>query len=78
MAELVQQPAINAVKQQLRRQGRKLGDFSHREIVLAAEKYLAAHRAELIAEVMPIVERWRAEGVFGKRWVIQNPLRRAS
>jgi hypothetical protein len=75
---LVRQRAIKAVRQQLHGQGRKLGDFSRREIGLAAEEYLATHRAELIAEVMPIVERWRAEGVFGKRWVIQNPLRDAS
>ena len=38
-----------------------------REIVILAEEYLAAHRAELIAEAKPIVEQWRREGFFGKR-----------
>jgi hypothetical protein len=28
---------------------------------------LADHRAELIAEATPIVERWQAEGFFGRR-----------
>ena len=31
-----------------------------------AKAYLAAH-PELIAEVKPIIERWRREGFFGKR-----------
>jgi hypothetical protein len=39
----------------------------HREIIAAADAYLADHRAELIAEATPIVEGWRAEGFFGKR-----------
>ena len=39
----------------------------HREIIAAADAYLADHRAELIAEATPIVERWQAEGFFGKR-----------
>jgi hypothetical protein len=39
----------------------------HREIIAAADAYLADHRAELIAEATPIVERRQAEGFFGKR-----------
>jgi hypothetical protein len=38
-----------------------------REIVAIAEEYLAAHRAELVAEVRVIVDDWTAEGFFGKR-----------
>ena len=39
----------------------------HREIVAAANDYLATHRNELIAEAKQIVERLQAEGFFGKR-----------
>ena len=72
---LAQQRAIREVKQQFRAQGLKTSNMTHREIVTAAEEYLAEHRARLIEEMKPIVQRWRAEGassesglrrVFGK------------
>ncbi len=34
----------------------------------AADAYLEQHRAELIAEAKPVVEQWRKEGFFGKRF----------
>jgi hypothetical protein len=36
------------------------------------EAYLAANRAELIAEAKVIIERWREEGFFGKRAKLNN------
>ncbi len=33
-----------------------------------ADAYLDQHRAQLIEEAKPIVERWRAQGFFGKRF----------
>ena len=44
------QVAMNLAKRQLQAQGFRLSQFSHREIVLRAELYLADHRAELIAD----------------------------
>jgi hypothetical protein len=38
-----------------------------RELVTHAEKYLAQHREELIADASQLVERWRLEGFSGKR-----------
>src|SRR6266849_7583004 len=66
---LCQQRAIKEVKQQLRHQGRKPQHFSMRELGLLAEAYAAEHRQTLIAEARPIVDRWAAEGFFGKRAV---------
>jgi hypothetical protein len=63
---VAQQNAIKEVKRQLRAQGLKQQQFKHREVVVAAEEYLAEH-PELIAEAKPIVLRWFAKGVFGKR-----------
>ena len=64
---LARQRAIAAVKLALQGQGGKPQYIARREIVILAEEYLAAHRAELIAEAKPIVEQWRREGFFGKR-----------
>jgi hypothetical protein len=64
---LARQAAIKATKRQLQAQGLKPTHFSHRDLVIRAEQYLAEHREELIAEAREIVERWQAEGVFGKR-----------
>jgi hypothetical protein len=63
---LARQRATTRVKEQFRAQGLKIADMSHREIAVAAEEYLAEH-PELIAEAKPIVLRWFADGVFGKR-----------
>ena len=64
---LARQRAIKAAKRKLQAQGLRPSQLSHRDIVARAEVYLAEHRAELIAEVTPIVLRWQAEGFFGKR-----------
>jgi hypothetical protein len=62
---LARQAAIKQVKRGLQARGLRPHHMPHREIT--ADAYLAAHRAELIAEVTPIVERWQAEGFFGRR-----------
>jgi hypothetical protein len=64
---LALQRAMKTTKHQLHAQGLKPTHFSHRDLVIRAEAYLAEHREELIAEAREIVERWRAEGFFGKR-----------
>lgn len=61
------QVAMNLTKRQLQAQGFRPTHFSHRDLLIKADEYLAAHRAELIAEARQIVERWTAEGFFGKR-----------
>ena len=70
---LARQSAVKAVRRQFQAQGVKL----HREISAAANDYLANH-PELIAEAKVTVLRWQAEGVFGPRGGIRNPVRRAS
>lgn len=72
---LMRQWAIKAVKQLFQRQGLKPQHMAHREIVAAADDYLANHRSELTAEAKAIVDRWYAEGVFGKRGGIRSRVR---
>jgi hypothetical protein len=64
---LARQSAIKAVKRQLQAQGLRPQLMAYREIVAAANEYLANHRDELIPQAKAIVERWKAEGVFGPR-----------
>jgi hypothetical protein len=64
---LALQRAMALTKRQLQAQGQKPSHFSHRDLRVRAEAYLADHREELIAEAKVVVERWRAEGFFGKR-----------
>jgi hypothetical protein len=64
---LARQRAMKAAKHQLLAQGFRVSQFSHRDLVIRAEQYLATHREELIAEAREIVLRWQAAGVFGKR-----------
>ncbi len=64
---LALQRAKKSVQAQLRAKGLKLAQFSARDIGLLAEAYLDQHRAELLAGAKAIVERWMAEGFFGKR-----------
>jgi len=64
---LALQRAMNLTKRQLQAQGLKPSHFSHRDLRVRAEAYLAEHREELIAEAKEIVERWQREGFFGKR-----------
>jgi hypothetical protein len=70
---LARQRALKAAKAKLQAQGLRPSHFSHRDLVIRAEAYLAEHREELIAEARPIVERWRVEGFFGKRAVHITP-----
>jgi hypothetical protein len=58
---LAQASACKAVKRDFQRQGIKPGQFSGREISLAADSYLCAH-PELLVEAAERVERWIAEG----------------
>ena len=60
------QVAMNAAKHK-RAQGLSVSAFTHRELVLKAEEYLAQHREELIADAKADVELWRQRGIFGKR-----------
>jgi hypothetical protein len=64
---LARRSAIKATKRQFQAQGLKQRYMAHRIIAAAAKEYLAGHRAELIAEAKEIVERWPADGRFGKR-----------
>ena len=59
--------AIKAAKHALRAQGHKPDRMHRWQINEVGEAYLAAHRAELIAEAKVTIERWAAEGFFGKR-----------
>ena len=61
------QVALNATKDQLRRQGLRVSQFTQRDLRVRAEAYLEAHRAQLIEDAKADVERWRASGFFGKR-----------
>jgi hypothetical protein len=70
VAVLVRRSAVEATKRELRAKGLKPQHFAMREIVAMAEARLlvdAAHRAKLIAEARKVVDRWTAEGFFGKR-----------
>jgi hypothetical protein len=64
---LARQAAIKEAKHQLSAQGLRVSQFSHRDLVIRAEAYLADHRETLVAEARETVERWRREGFFGKR-----------
>jgi hypothetical protein len=73
---LALQAAMKAAKAKLQAQGLRPSHFSHRDLVIRAEAYLAEHREELIAEAREIVERWQAEGFFGKRARLLSDARR--
>ena len=70
---LALQAVMKATKHQLRGQGLKVNHMPCRELVTHAEKYLAQHREELIADASQLVERWRLEGFFGKRAQYAKP-----
>ncbi len=63
---IARQAARKVVKEQLRGRGEKVTHYSKKEITILADDYLAQH-PELHDEAVPLVERWRAEGLFGKR-----------
>jgi hypothetical protein len=64
---LAQHRARQAVKRQLQAQGLKVTHYSARDISVLANQYLAEHRPELMPDAVETIERWTAEGVFGKR-----------
>jgi hypothetical protein len=63
---LALQRARGVVKEELKRQRRRLADVEAKEITARAREYLDAH-PELVADARPVVESWFARGVFGKR-----------
>ena len=63
---VAQRSTIEATKRQPPTQGLKPQHYSHRQIVEAAEDYLAQH-PELIAEAKETVLRWQTEAFLGKR-----------
>jgi hypothetical protein len=62
---LAHHAAKREIKRQLKAQGLRPGDMSHRDMCLEAERWFDAHRAELIAEAehviatTPLFARWR-------------------
>jgi hypothetical protein len=64
---LARQAALKEAKHQLSARGFRPTQFSHRDLVIRAEAYLAEHREDLVAEAREIVDHWQAAGVFGKR-----------
>jgi hypothetical protein len=66
--------AVKIAEQQLRSQGVRPQCMASAIIRGMADKYLAEHRAELVAEAVEIVERWRADGLFGKRMEAAQPI----
>ena len=57
IAILARQAAIKAVKADLWARGKRLSYIPPKEIRVIADQYLAAHRAELVAQA---TEKWRA------------------
>jgi hypothetical protein len=62
-ATFAQQAAKRRVKDQIRAEGRKVWDYTARDLTLMAEKYLAEHREELI----PQARIWAEEFLTKKR-----------
>jgi hypothetical protein len=60
IATLARLASVKAVKLRLHRQGLKPQHIARRVILGMAEKYLAEHRAELIAEATERVVLWQA------------------
>ena len=63
---LAQLRARDAVKDSLRKFGHKPTHYSAKEISSWGRVYLDDH-PELLSEAKPVIERWIAQGVFGKR-----------
>jgi hypothetical protein len=63
---LAQLRARQAVKRELQKQGLKASHYSAKEISSWGRVFLDDH-PELVADARPVIERWTAEGVFGKR-----------
>ena len=67
VAVLAKRRAIAATRKRLRGMGLKPQYMPMREMAAMVEEYLDQHWPVLIAEARPIVDRWTAEGFFGKR-----------
>jgi hypothetical protein len=67
VATLAKRRAIAATRKRLRGMGLKPQYMPMREMAAMVEEYLDQHWPVLIAEARPIVDRWTAEGFFGKR-----------
>jgi hypothetical protein len=63
---LAQLRARGAVKRELQKQGLKVTHYFAKEISSWARLYVEDH-PQLLSEARPVIERWIAEGVFGKR-----------
>jgi len=64
---LAKRREIAATRKRLRGMGLKPHFVPIREMAAMVEEYLDQHWPVLIAEARPIVDRWTAEGFFGKR-----------
>src|SRR5271154_2958600 len=67
VAVLAKRRAIAATRKRLRGMGLKPQYMPMREMAAMVEEYLDQHWPVLVAEARPIVDRWTAEGFFGKR-----------
>jgi hypothetical protein len=67
VAVLAKRREIAATRKRLRGMGLKPHFVPIREMAAMVEEYLDQHWPVLIAEARPIVDRWTAEGFFGKR-----------
>ena len=67
VAVLAKRRAIAATRKRLRGMGLKPQYMPMREMAAMVEEYLDQRWPVLIAEARPIVDRWTAEGFFGKR-----------
>jgi hypothetical protein len=74
---LARRMAHKKVEMMLKAQGLKPQRIERKAIMATADAYLVKHRNELFNEAKDVVERWHAEGVFGPRGGIRNPVRRA-
>ena len=74
---LARRMAHKKVEMMLKAKGLKPQRMERKAIMATADAYLVKHRNELFREAKDVVERWHAEGVFGPRGGIRNPVRRA-
>jgi hypothetical protein len=64
---LAMQAARMAVKDQFRRQGRRLADVDAKEITAAASELLATRPREFVARAKETVDLWASQGRWGPR-----------
>jgi hypothetical protein len=71
---LARRMALKKVEMMLKARGLKPQRMERKIIVATADAYLVKHRNELINEAKEVVDRWHAEGRFGKKGSIRNPV----